>query len=148
MWVQTELKKVSTQRTGGIVRCGEPFVQTGRVKLLLAGAATQFGQLMVGAVKNVEAYVTLLHAFEPLVDILFPQIESRVNAAILMDEKGCQLKHPLAPLTCFNSNLFARVNSKTAEWIIVGKRHYQLHAAFINGIGCNDLPNRVSHLES
>ena len=58
------LEKVPAEGAGGVVGGGEPLVEAGRVELLLAGPAAQLGQLVVGAVKDLEADVALLEVGE------------------------------------------------------------------------------------
>ena len=58
--MQNSSEEVSAQRTRGIVRCGEPLVETSRVELLLASSTSKLWQLVVGAVQDVEADVALL----------------------------------------------------------------------------------------
>ena len=58
------LEKVPAEGAGGVVGGGEPLVEAGRVELLLAGPAAQLGQLVVGAVQDLEADVALLEVGE------------------------------------------------------------------------------------
>ena len=58
------LEEVPAEGAGGVVGGGEPLVEAGGVELLLAGPAAQLGQLVVGAVQDVEADVALLEMGE------------------------------------------------------------------------------------
>ena len=58
--MKINLEQVSAKWAGGVIRSREPFVQTGRVELLLTGSAAKFGQLVVGPVQDVETNITFL----------------------------------------------------------------------------------------
>jgi len=78
------LKQVPAQRTGGIVRCVEPFVETSRMEFLFASSARQLWQLVTRAVEDVEADVALLHTVKAFVKVLFPDGQPVDHRAVLV----------------------------------------------------------------
>ena len=67
------LKKISAERTCCIVTSAKPFVQTGRMELLLAGFAAQFGKRIITAVNHGETDHAVIYTLETLVDVSLPQ---------------------------------------------------------------------------
>ena len=90
--VQSE--QISAKGARRVVAGREPLVQARRVEFLLASPASQFGQLMAGAVQDKKADVALLYAVEPLVQVLLPDGEAVNDGAVLVLQECRQLKHP------------------------------------------------------
>lgn len=64
--------------------------QTGRVELLLAGAAALLGQGVVGAMDDREADHAILYPLEALIHVVLPQSQTLHYAAVL-NTKHCFL---------------------------------------------------------
>ena len=114
------LEQVSAERTGGVVRRGEPLVEAGRVELLLTRPTRQLGQLVVGPVQDVEADVALLHALEPLVHVPFPDSEAIQDGSVLVLEERGQLEHPVAPLGRADAHFAAALHLDGAQGEVAG----------------------------
>jgi len=141
------LEQISAERAGGVVRGGEPLVEARRVELLLTGPASKVGQLVVRTMQNVEANVALLYTLKSFVHVLLPEVESLVDAAVLMDQEGRQSQHPLTPLASFYAHPLPRVYGESAQRIVVGEGYNQFHAPLVNGIRGNHLTDRRTYLE-
>lgn len=83
--IRLRLKKgLSAEWTGGLVAGSEPFVQTCRVELLFACAASLLRQRVVGSVDDGEADHAVLYSLKTLIHIVLPQSQTLHYTAILM----------------------------------------------------------------
>jgi len=115
------------------------------VELLLASPTPKLWQLVVGAMQDVEADVTLLNTLKPLVNISSPEVKAIKDGAILMCEESCQLQHPLPPLTSVYPHPLATFNSQTTKGVVGWQGDHQLHAALVDAVGGHHLSHRVTH---